>query len=231
MKIKIISIFPEIFASFVSTSLIEKSITKGLVSIEAVNLRDFADPPHFHVDDTPYGGGAGMVLKPEPLARAIEKVKTELPKAPVILLSASGEKFTQRSAEQLAKTDEIIFVCGRYEGVDQRVIDLLIDREISIGDYVLMGGEVAAMVVMESVIRLVDNVLGNPDSIVQESFTETDAGTVLEGPQYTRPPVFREQAVPEVLLSGDHKRISQWRSAQGLEKTKQVRPALLKEGN
>lgn len=229
MKIKIISIFPEIFASFLSTSLIEKSISKDLVTIEAINLRDFADPPHYQVDDTPYGGGAGMVLKPEPLARAIEKAKSELPEAPVILLSASGEIFTQRSAEKLAQLSGLIFVCGRYEGVDQRVIELLVDREISIGDYVLMGGEVATMVIMEAVMRLLDNVLGNPESIVQESFTESEAGTLLEGPQYTRPPAFRERTVPEVLLSGDHKRIAEWRSARGLEKTKTVRPALLKK--
>lgn len=190
-------------------------------------LRDFADPPHFQVDDTPYGGGAGMVLKPEPLARAIEKARQELPEAPVILLSASGKQFTQRKAHEFAAIPELILVCGRYEGVDQRVIDLLVDEEVSIGDYVLMGGEVAAMAIMEATIRLLDDVLGNPESLQQESFAESDLGAALEGPQYTRPAMFRESPVPEVLLSGDHQKIAAWRTQQSQSKTLKIRPELL----
>ena len=145
MRIKIITIFPDIFSGFFTQSLIGKAVEGGLLELSAINLRDFSEPPHYRVDDTPYGGGAGMVLKPEPLALAIEATKKELPDAKVILLSANGSTFTQQAAEQLSLIPEVILICGRYEGVDQRVIDLYIDQEISIGDYVLMGGEVAAM--------------------------------------------------------------------------------------
>jgi len=224
LKIKIISIFPEIFSGFLQASLVEKAITKGIFSVETINLRDFADPPHFHVDDTPYGGGAGMVIKPEPLARAIESAKQDLTDASVILLSASGEPFTQQGARELSQKNELILICGRYEGVDQRVIDLMIDRELSIGEYVLMGGEVAAMVIIEATTRLIAGVLGNPESIAHESFSSE---ALLEGPQYTRPATFRDQTVPEVLLSGDHKKIVEWHSQQSFERTLSNRPELL----
>lgn len=227
MKIKIISIFPEIFSGFIQASLIEKAIARGLVSIETIRLRDFADPPHFHVDDTPYGGGAGMVIKPEPLTRAIESARIGMEAPLVILLSASGRQFTQHTARELSLRRELILICGRYEGVDQRVIDLMIDQEISIGEYVLMGGEVAAMAVIEASTRLIEGVLGNPESIEHESFSTSQAASLLEGPQYTRPAVFRDKAVPEVLLSGDHKKIVEWRSRSALERTRANRPSLL----
>ena len=226
MKICIISIFPEIFTNFVTTSLIGKACSAGLISIEHVNLRDFADPPHFHVDDTPYGGGAGMVLKPEPLARAITSVKKRYTKATTILFSASGTPFKQQHAQHLSSHEQLILVCGRYEGVDQRLIDSYIDHEISIGDYVLMGGEVAAMVVIEATTRLIPGVIGNPSSLENESYSEQTKGALLEGPQYTRPPLFEEMPVPEVLLSGDHKKIEQWRHQQAQARTQRIRPEL-----
>ena len=226
-KVQIISLFPGIFSSFLETSLIEKAQTKGIISISTCSLREYADPPHYHVDDSPFGGGAGMVLKPEPLSKAIESCKKILPKAKVILLSANGEKFTQSKAESISKLTEVIYICGRYEGIDQRVIDTFVDQELSIGDYVLMGGEVAAMVVIEASVRLIADVLGNPDSIHHESFTPSSEGALLEGPQYTRPAEFRGLNVPEELLSGDHARIAAWQQRQSLERTKKIRPELI----
>lgn len=164
-----------------------------------------------------------MVIKPEPLARAIEFARHDLKDPLTILLSASGTTFRQHDAREISKQQELILICGRYEGVDQRVIDLLIDREISIGDYVLMGGEVAAMVVIEAVTRLIDGVLGNPESIEEESFARKEGDAVLEGPQYTRPATFREFPVPEVLLSGDHKKIVEWRKQQSIKRTRERR--------
>jgi tRNA (guanine37-N1)-methyltransferase len=231
LKIKIISIFPEIFEGFLAQSLIGKAIDKSLIKIDLLNLREFAEPPHFKVDDSPYGGGAGMILKPEPLAKAIEAAKVELPNAKVILLSANGERFNQQFAHGLSSITEIILICGRYEGVDQRVIDLFVDQEISIGDYVLMGGEVAAMVVIETVTRLLSDVIGNPDSLINESFNENKYGKLLEGPQYTRPACFYERSVPEVLLSGDHKKIAEWRLSTSLEKTSKQRPELVNQSH
>ena len=229
MKAIILTIFPEIFTGFLDSSLIEKARSRELLQIDVRNIRDFAEPPHHKVDDTPYGGGAGMVMKPEPLVAAIEWAKTELPTAPVILLSPSGERFEQRIAEKLSNSVELILVCGRYEGVDQRVIDLVVDREISIGDYVLMGGEVPAMALLEATVRLIDGVVGNEQSTELESFLVTDEGTMLEAPHYTRPPEFRGRTVPEVLLSGDHQRIEEWRTNKGIERTRSRRPDLLKQ--
>jgi tRNA (guanine37-N1)-methyltransferase len=226
-KVQIISVFPGIFTSFLETSLIEKAQTKGIISISTCPLREYADPPHYHVDDSPFGGGAGMVLKPEPLSRAIESCKKILPQAKVILLSANGERFNQSKAQSISQLSEVIYVCGRYEGIDQRVIETFVDQELSIGDYVLMGGEVAAMVVIEASVRLITDVLGNPESIDHESFSRNSQGNLLEGPHYTRPAEFRGQSVPEELLSGDHAKIAQWRELTSLEKTKKVRPDLL----
>jgi tRNA (guanine37-N1)-methyltransferase len=226
-RIQIISVFPTIFSSFLETSLIEKARARGIVSISTCSLRDYADPPHYHVDDTPYGGGAGMVLKPEPLSKAIEDCKKTLPHAKVILLCANGERFSQKKAAAISALPEVIYVCGRYEGIDQRVIDSLVDHEVSIGDYVLMGGEVAAMVVIEASLRLIADVLGNPDSICHESFTPTSQGLLLEGPQYTRPAEFRGQTIPAELLTGDHAKIAEWRKIKSLERTQTMRPELL----
>ena len=226
MKIGIITIFPEIFSSFLDASLIGKARARGIIDFTLIDIRKFADPPHYHVDDVPYGGGAGMVMRPEPLTRAIEHARTLLPDARVVLLSASGDLFTQRRAESYSKLPNLILVCGRYEGVDQRVIDLLIDEEISIGNYVMMGGEVAAMAVIEAAVRLVPEVVGNADSLVSESFNLVDGEMTLEAPQYTRPAEFRGQTVPDTLLSGNHARIAKWRAEQSKARTAARRPDL-----
>ncbi len=222
MKIEILTIFPEIFSGFLSSSLIKKGIQKEDLSISFTNFRSFAEPPHNKVDDTPYGGGAGMVMKPEPIVAAIESAKKKLPDAKVILLSPSGEPFTQHKAKKLSSLPELILLCGRYEGIDQRAIDLVVDEEISIGDYVLMGGEIPAMALIEAVTRLIPGILGNEESILHESF----ADGLLEAPHYTRPAEFRGAGVPEVLLSGDHKEIKLWRAEQGLKLTQSRRPDL-----
>lgn len=229
MEIHILTIFPEVFNSFLSTSLIAKARERNLVNFTVTDIREFADPPHFKVDDPPYGGGAGMVLMPEPLARAIEAAKKRLPKAKVLLLSASGTTFSQPKAAELSKEEALILVCGRYEGVDQRVIDLLVNEEISLGDYLLMGGEVASMAIIEATTRLIPGVLGNETSAITESFSATPSGkTLLEAPQYTRPADFRGIKVPPVLLSGDHSKIDAWRNETAISVTKIKRPDLLK---
>lgn len=224
MDIQILSIFPEIFSGFKTNSLIEKAISKNLINLEVNNIRDFATGNHQQVDDTPYGGGPGMVMKPEALSLAIEDAKKKSPQATTILLSPSGKKFDQAKAKELAKLDSIIFVCGRYEGIDQRVIDTQIDQEISIGDYVLMGGEIPSMVICEAIIRLLPRVLGNSQSTESESFNNG----LLEYPQYTKPSEFKNYKVPEVLLSGDHAKIEKWRHEQALSRTQNRRPDLLR---
>jgi len=227
-KIKILSIFPGIFSSFLNESLIKKAIDSRKVEITTLDIRDFATLPHKKVDDEIYGGGVGMLLKPEPLIAAIEFAKKELPDAKTILLSPSGNKFTQTLAKEFSQLKSLILVCGRYEGVDQRVIDLMIDQEISIGDYILMGGEVPAMVIIEASLRHCHNILGNPESIKQESFSlESSKPGYLEPPQYTRPPSFRGLEVPEVLISGNHKAIADWQEKEILKKTEKQRPDLI----
>jgi tRNA (guanine37-N1)-methyltransferase len=231
MKVEILTIFPEIFTSFLSTSLIGKAVDKGLLKVTTTNIRDFALPPHQHVDDAPYGGGAGMVMKPEPLTAALRAAKERLPKANVILLSPRGYPFCQTKAAELSNCEELILICGRYEGIDQRFIDLFVDQEISIGDYILMGGEVPAMVLLESSVRLIEDAIGNPSSVEEESFTprsEHQRG-LLEGPQYTRPPEFEGESVPEILLSGNHAKIARWRYEQALQITQVRRPDLLED--
>ncbi len=223
MKIEILTIFPDLFSGFLASSLIGKARAKGGIEVVTTDIRRYAEPPHFHVDDTPYGGGAGMLMKPEPLCRAIEDAKARLPRARVILLSASGVSFKQSTARRLSALPELILVCGRYEGIDQRVVDLLVDEQISIGDYVLMGGEVPAMVVIEACTRLITGVVGNEESIEHESFDGKSSDAVLEAPQYTRPPEFRGLKVPEVLLSGNHQKIATWRLEQSRELTKRRR--------
>jgi len=229
VKVKILSIFPEIFDGFLSSSLIKKAHDKGLFQVSFINPRDFSEAPHFHVDDTPYGGGAGMVMKVEPLLKAIQKAKEGLPAARVVLLHAAGQTFTQEKAIEFSKEDELILICGRYEGIDQRLIDIAVDEEISIGDYILMGGEVPSMVVIESCVRLLDGALGNKASLDEESFTTgKDGQRLLESPQYTRPAEFMGHKVPEVLLSGDHQKIAQWKEQESMRVTKERRPDLLK---
>jgi tRNA (guanine37-N1)-methyltransferase len=222
MKIHILSIFPEIFSSFLGTSLIKKGLESGALNISVKNFRDFAKPPHNKVDDTPYGGGAGMVMKPEPIVEAVEEAKQLLKSAKVILLSPRGARFNQEKAKELAKNKEIIFICGRYEGIDERVSQLVVDEEISLGDFVMMGGEVAAMAIIEATARLLPGVIGNTESPIHESFSKAQ----LEAPQYTRPPEYRGLTVPEVLLSGDHKQINKWREDTAIQLTKSRRPDL-----
>ncbi len=228
MKAEILTLFPELFDSFLSTSLIGKAVENGQLEYNLVNIRTFAESPHYHVDDTPYGGGPGMVLKPEPVAAAIRAAKANLPNAPVIFPSPAGKVFSQQKAEELSQSSEMILLCGRYEGIDQRVIDSYVDLEISLGDYVLMGGELPAMVILESTVRLIKNVVGNQESLIEESFSSTKQG-LLEAPHYTRPAEFEGISVPEVLLSGDHEKIKKWREKQSLARTRKIRPDLLRE--
>lgn len=219
---ELITLFPEFFASFVSTSLLGKAVAAGLVRISATNPRDFATDKHRTVDDTPYGGGPGMVLQAPPVVAAVEQAVSLRGPAHRILLSPQGQRFDQRCAETLAGKQRLLFICGRYEGVDERVADLCVDQVLSVGDFVLSGGELAAAVVIEAVSRLVPGVLGCGASVQEESH----AVGRLEYPHYTRPPVFRGLAVPEILLSGDHARIATWRRKQGFLRTLVRRPDL-----
>ncbi len=223
-NIEILTIFPDIFESFLKTSLVGKAISRGLLSVTATNIRDFASPPHYKVDDSPYGGGAGMVMIAEPLIKAVESAKHRLPTAKVILLSPGGPRFNQSKAIELSKQSSLIFVCGRYEGIDQRVIDLVIDEEISIGDFVVMGGEVPAMLVLEACLRLRPDVIHNEESTTHESFSPgLGDGTLVEAPQYTRPEEYRGLKVPEILLSGNHKAIANWRLSESKSKTTKLK--------
>ena len=215
MKISIITLFPQVFDPILNSSILKRAQKKGKITFELINLRDFGEGKHQVVDGRPYGGGAGMVLRVDILAKA-------LPKGHIILTSASGKPYKQEDARRLSKLKNIVIVCGHYEGVDQRFIDKYVDEEISIGDYVLTGGEIPAMVLVDSITRLIPGVLEKPETIINESFTEN----LLEGPQYTRPEEFEGQKVPEILLSGNHGEIDKWRKQKSLEKTKKLRPDL-----
>jgi tRNA (guanine37-N1)-methyltransferase len=223
LDVELLSLFPEIFDSFLRTSLVGKAIESGVVRVARTNPRDFASGRHRHVDDASYGGGPGMVLRPEPLAAAIESVEAARGRAHRILLSPAGRLFDQALAQDLAGRGRLLLICGRYEGVDERISELFADEVLSIGDYVLAGGEVAATVIVEAVARLIPGVLGCEDSVVDESFS---AGR-LEYPQWTRPPEFRGMGVPEVLLSGDHAQVAVWRRLESLRRTQARRPDLL----
>jgi tRNA (guanine37-N1)-methyltransferase len=207
MNFSVISIFPDILKSFIQYGLISKALEKNLVKIDIYDLRDFTTDKHKKVDDRPFGGGAGMVLKPEPLFNAVNDIKKKK-KGNVILFSAYGELLTQRKIKKLSKENHLILVCGRYEGVDQRVIDHLVDEEISIGEYVLMGGEIAAEVLIESVSRMIPGVVGKKESVETDSFFFENQHAV---PQYTQPRNFKGMRIPEILLSGNHKEIASWR--------------------
>jgi tRNA (guanine37-N1)-methyltransferase len=220
MRVDVFTIFPAYLDGPLRSSLLGRARERGLVDVRVHDPREHTDDPHRSVDDTPFGGGAGMVMRPEPLFAAVEAVR---PVRPLLLLSAAGTRFDQRMAERLAQRSDFSLVCGRYEGVDQRVADHLCDDEISVGDYVLAGGEAAALVVIEAVARLVPGVMGNTESGDDESF---GAG-LLEYPQYTRPADFRGWPVPEALRSGDHALIARWRRAQALRRTLDRRPDLL----
>jgi tRNA (guanine37-N1)-methyltransferase len=223
MKFDVLTLFPGMFDGPMNDSIIGRAVERGIIELKLWNIRDFAADRHHTVDDSPYGGGAGMVMKVEPIHSCIEKVKAERPESTVILASPRGMPFTQGLAKQLAGLPELTIVCGRYEGVDERVTELCIDLEISIGDFVLTGGELAAMVIVDAVARLLPGVLGCDESARDESFAEG----LLEYPHYTRPPEYNGMKVPEVLLSGNHKEIARWRRHQSILKTARLRPELL----
>lgn len=209
MKFDIITIFPNMFDEVFEWGIISNGIKEGLVDINIHDLRDYTDDKHKQIDDRPFGGGAGMVLKPEPLFKVVESLKTKNSK--VIFLTPQGEKFKQEKAEELSTINHLILICGRYEGIDQRVRDSIVDMEISIGDFVLSGGEIPAMVLVDAVSRLIPGVIKNIEFGDSESFSDPDDRSKLDFSQYTRPAEFRGMKVPEVLLSGDHKEIEKWR--------------------
>ncbi|HWP85756.1 MAG TPA: tRNA (guanosine(37)-N1)-methyltransferase TrmD [Terriglobia bacterium] len=230
MKIDVVTIFPEFFTGPFDHGILRRARQSGLVELRVHDLRQFADDRHRTVDDRPFGGEEGMVLKPEPLFRAVEHIREQDGAAGrVILLSAQGRLFRQPLAAELACAPRLVLLCGRYEGVDERVAEHLADAEVSIGDYVLSGGELAAAVIADAVTRLLPGALGNEASAVRESFAPAGGGAagLLDCPHYTRPAEFREFRVPEILLSGDHARIREWRRRKALEKTWKNRPDLL----
>ena len=220
MKFDVLTLFPEMF-NCLNESIIGRAVEKEQININLVNIRDFSTNKHKKVDDTPYGGGAGMVMMPDVVYRAFQSVKTE--EAKVVYMSPQGKTLDQKKVEDLAKQEHLIILCGHYEGIDQRVLDKIVDEEISIGDYVLTGGEIPAMVLIDSVSRYVKGVL-NEDSVKEESFSNG----LLEYPQYTRPEVFEGEKVPDILLSGHHENIEKWRKEKSFEITKKKRPDLLK---
>lgn len=219
MKFDVLTLFPEMFEA-VKQSILGKAIEKDLIDINLVNIREFSKNKHKKVDDTPYGGGAGMVIRPDVVYDAYNSVKTE--KSKVIYMTPQGKTLNQKKVEELSKEKHLIILCGHYEGIDQRVIDKIVDEEISIGDYVLTGGEIPAMVLIDSISRYIEGVL-NEESIQEESFSNG----LLEYPQYTRPEIFEGESVPEILLSGHHENINKWRKERSLQITKQKRPDLL----
>lgn len=225
MRIDIITLFPSMFRGPFDESIVKRAREKGILEINLHNLREFTNDRHRTVDDLPYGGGAGMVMKPDPLFRAVEKVKEEKrSSSKIILLSPQGQPFVQERAKKLAQEKDLILICGHYEGVDERVREHLVDEELSVGDFVLTGGELAAMVVVDAISRLLPEVLGCKDSILEDSFYET----LLDHPQYTRPAEFRGWKVPGVLISGNHQKIREWREKKKLENTFKKRPDLLR---
>ncbi len=228
MRIDIFSLFPSMFAGPFDSSIMKRAVDQGLMNLNIHNIRDYTHDKHHTTDDYPYGGGAGMVMKPEPVFEAIETVKsraTEMAniKPSIILLTPQGRLFCQAIAVELAQCNWLMLVCGHYEGVDERIREYLVNDEISIGDYILTGGELAAMVVVDAVVRLLPGVLGSGQSLLNESHT----GGLLEYPQYTRPEVFRGWPVPEILLSGNHGEIAKWRHEQSVQRTARRRPDLL----
>jgi tRNA (guanine37-N1)-methyltransferase len=223
MKFHIITLFPEMFFGVLSSGVIGRAVESGLVEVSFYNIRDFTRDRHRTVDDAPYGGGAGMVMKVEPLAECIDAVRAVAPEARLLLTSPGGMPFSQQMASELASEGEVTIICGRYEGVDERVSELYSATEVSIGDYVMTGGEIAAMVMIDAVGRLVPGVLGSEDSAEDDSFSNG----LLEYPQYTRPPEYRGLKVPDILLSGNHREIARWRRMKSIEKTQRLRPELL----
>lgn len=223
MNIHVLSLFPDMFSGVFGSSILKKAQEKGAVSLAVSDIREFSNNKHRQVDDYPYGGGAGMVLKPEPMFQAVETLTEGSTKKPrIILMCPQGERFTQKKAEELAKEEELILLCGHYEGYDERIREYLVTDEISIGDFVLTGGELPAMTVIDAVVRLLPGVLGQEDSHIHDSFSTG----LLEHPHYTRPADFRGMTVPDVLLSGNHGKIEQWREEESLRRTFERRPDL-----
>ncbi|MED3948700.1 MULTISPECIES: tRNA (guanosine(37)-N1)-methyltransferase TrmD [Priestia] len=225
MKIDVLSLFPSMFDGVFGESILKKAQEKNAVELNVVNFREYSTNKHQNVDDYPYGGGAGMVLTPQPIFDAVEKLTETAKKPRVVLLCPQGERYTQAKAEELAAEEHLIFICGHYEGYDERIREQLVTDEISIGDYVLTGGELGAMVVIDSIVRLLPDVLGNNHSAVQDSHSTG----LLEHPHYTRPADFRGLTVPEVLMSGNHKKIEQWRQKESLKRTLLRRPDMLEK--
>lgn len=227
MRIDVFTLFPELFGAYLDTSILGRARQANLLQVDLHNIRDYATDKHQVTDDEPYGGGGGMVMKPEPIFAAVEGVLGAKPKIPVILLSPQGRLFNQAIAQELSQQKHIALICGRYEGVDERVIEHLATDEISVGDYVLTGGELPALIVIDAVARLLPGALGDPTGAI----TDSHASGLLEHPHYTRPPEFRGWEVPEILKSGDHARIQRWRREQSLLRTAQRRPDLLERAD
>jgi tRNA (guanine37-N1)-methyltransferase len=225
MKFDVLTLFPDMFTSYLREGILGRAIERGLVDVELRNIRDFAMGPHQTVDDRPYGGGDGMVMKAEPIFRALQSVTRLEGNGPVVLFSPQGKTFTRAMAWEMVEWEQLILICGRYEGVDERIRSTCVDMELSIGDYVLNGGELAAMVVIEAISRLIPDVLGGERSNLEDSFENG----LLEYPHYTRPRVFQDLEVPPVLLSGDHEKIRLWRKKQSLKRTRARRPDLLQK--
>ena len=228
MNYHILTLFPEMVMDGLNTSIIGRAVEKGLISIEAINIRDYSKDKHNHVDDAPYGGGAGMVMQPGPVCDSYEDLCRKIGKRPrVLYMTPQGQTFSQSIAEELAKEEDLVFLCGHYEGIDERALELIVTDYLSVGDYVLTGGELPAMVMIDCISRLVPGVLNNDVSAEIESFHDN----LLEYPQYTRPEVYEGKKVPEVLLSGHHKNIETWRRQQSIKRTLERRPDLLADAN
>jgi len=227
MRIDIVTPFPEMMKAILGESILRRAQEKGIVVIEVWDLRGFTTDKHKTVDDYPYGGGAGMIMKPEPIFRAVDRIVKEHPDTDpkIVFMTPQGERYSQEKAQRLKDENHLIFLCGHYRGVDERVVERLVNEEISIGDYILTGGELAAAVVIDSVVRLLPNVLGDFNSAEGDTFSDGR----LDYPHYTRPEIFRGMRVPDVLLSGHHERIEAWREKQSLERTRKRRPDLLEE--
>ncbi|RPI27276.1 MAG: tRNA (guanosine(37)-N1)-methyltransferase TrmD [Chloroflexota bacterium] len=223
MLFDVFTLFPEVFEPYLETSILQRARQRGLVEVRLHNIRDWAPDKHHITDDEPYGGGGGMVMKPEPIFASVEAVLGAPPACPVILLTPQGRLFTHKAAEEFSSLPHLALLCGRYEGIDERVRQHLVTAEISIGDYVLSGGELPALVVIDALTRLIPGALGDPDG----AWDDSHASGLLEYPHYTRPPEFRDWRVPDILLSGDHARIARWRREQALLRTWQRRPDLL----
>jgi tRNA (guanine37-N1)-methyltransferase len=230
MRIDVLTLFPEIFSGYVGQSLLKRAIDAGIIDVRLHNIRDWAQGKHKQVDDRPFGGGPGMVLRPEPVVACVEGVRQQADEpGRLVLLTPQGRRLDQTIVQELAGCDRLLLLCGRYEGVDQRVIDLLTPDEISVGDYILGGGEVASMVVIDAVARLIPGVLGDEESNRQDSFSGNQR--LLEYPQYTRPREYRGLTVPDVLMTGNHPEIANWRAEQSLKRTRERRADLLNESD